>query len=67
MLARADPHVRVVLRATERFPEVMRRLELHSFDGAFPHLARWVARVGALPGYERTFPAHWNAPADPAT
>lgn len=54
------PHVRVVVRAAERFPDVMRRLEMHPFEGAFPRLARWVARVEALPGYERTFPAHWK-------
>ena len=54
------PHVRVIVRATERFPEVMRRLELHPFDAAFPHVARWIARVEALPGYEKTFPAHWR-------
>lgn len=27
----------------------------------YPALARWVARVEALPGYERTFPPHWQA------
>jgi glutathione S-transferase len=51
----------VILRATERFPEVTRRLELHPFRDAFPHLAQWVDRIEALPGYERTFPSHWKA------
>jgi glutathione S-transferase len=55
------PHVRVALRAMERFPEIARRLELHPFRAAFPHVAQWVERVESLPGYEKTFPAHWKA------
>jgi glutathione S-transferase len=27
----------------------------------YPALARWVARVEQLPGYERTYPPHWRA------
>jgi glutathione S-transferase len=26
----------------------------------YPALGRWVARVEALPGYERTYPPHWR-------
>ncbi len=26
----------------------------------YPALARWVTRVEALPGYERTYPPHWR-------
>ncbi|MEJ7598852.1 MAG: glutathione S-transferase family protein [Kofleriaceae bacterium] len=55
------PHARLVLRATERFPDVTRRLELHPFERAFPHLAQWIARVETLPGYMKTFPPHWKA------
>lgn len=55
------PHVRVIVRATERFPEMMRKLELHPFDQAFPNLARWVARVEGIAGYEKSYPAHWKA------
>lgn len=25
----------------------------------FPHIARWMAMMSALPGYERTVPPHW--------
>ena len=55
------PHVRLVQRASERFPEVMRRLELHPLGVLYPQLAKWLDRVEALPGYERTFPTHWRA------
>jgi glutathione S-transferase len=27
----------------------------------YPALARWVARVAQLPGYERTYPPHWRS------
>ncbi len=27
----------------------------------YPALARWVARIEALPGYERTYPPHWRS------
>jgi glutathione S-transferase len=55
------PHVRLLLRASERYPETMRRLDLHPLAQAHPRLAAWVARVEALPGYDKTFPAHWRA------
>jgi len=27
----------------------------------YPALARWISRVEALPGYERTYPPHWRS------
>lgn len=54
------PHVRLVARAAERFPAVMSELGLHPLGATWPSLARWLARIEALPGYERTFPAHWR-------
>ncbi len=27
----------------------------------YPALERWIARVAALPGYDRTFPPHWRS------
>jgi glutathione S-transferase len=29
----------------------------------YPALGRWLARIEALPGYERTYPPHWREPA----
>jgi glutathione S-transferase len=55
------PEVRLVLRATERFPEIMQRLEFHSFDKAYPRLNAWAVRIEALPGYEKTYPPHWRS------
>lgn len=33
---------------------------LTPFGEKFPALAAWVARIEALPGYERTYPPHWR-------
>lgn len=56
----AFPHVRLVLRAGERHPETMGRLELHPLR--YPRVVDWVKRVESMPGYEKTFPTHWNRP-----
>jgi len=29
----------------------------------YPALARWIARIESLPGYERTYPPHWHESA----
>ncbi|HTB29430.1 MAG TPA: glutathione S-transferase family protein [Steroidobacteraceae bacterium] len=28
----------------------------------YPALARWIARIESLPGYDRTYPPHWREP-----
>jgi glutathione S-transferase len=54
------PGLQVLLRALHK-PEAR---ELSSrflpLEVNYPALARWVARVEALPGYERTYPPHWR-------
>jgi glutathione S-transferase len=54
------PEVRLVLRAIERFPAMMQRLGFEPFAAKYPRLQAWVDRIEALPGYARTFPAHWK-------
>jgi glutathione S-transferase len=29
----------------------------------YPAIGRWQKRIKAQPGYERTYPPHWKAPA----
>jgi glutathione S-transferase len=57
------PSLQILLRALAR-PEARdlssRFLPLHV---NYPALARWIARVEALPGYERTYPPHWRETA----
>jgi len=54
------PGLQVLLRALNK-PEAQdwssRFLPL---EVNYPALARWVKRVEALPGYERTYPPHWR-------
>ena len=55
------PGLQMLLRALAK-PEAS---ELSSrflpLDVNYPALAAWVARVEALPGYEKTYPPHWRA------
>jgi glutathione S-transferase len=55
------PDSRLVIRATERFPETLRRLEFHPFAEAYPRTLQWVKRIEAMPGYEKSYPAHWRS------
>ena len=55
------PGIQLLKRALERprAAELSSRfmpVELH-----YPSLGRWLGRVAALPGYERTYPPHWRA------
>jgi glutathione S-transferase len=54
------PSLQMLLRALAR-PEAR---ELSSrflpLEVNYPALSRWIARVEALPGYEKTFPPHWR-------
>jgi glutathione S-transferase len=57
------PDIRLLLRALAR-PEAK---ELASrflpVEVNYPAIGRWLQRVAALPGHERTWPPHWGAPA----
>ena len=54
------PGLQMLLRALRK-PEAR---DLSSrflpLDVNYPALGRWIARVEALPGYERTYPPHWR-------
>jgi glutathione S-transferase len=54
------PSLQILLRALSR-PEAR---DLSSrflpLDVNYPALSRWIARVEALPGYEKTYPPHWR-------
>jgi glutathione S-transferase len=54
------PTIQLLLRALNR-PEAR---DLSSrflpLETNYPALDRWIARVQALPGYERTYPPHWR-------
>jgi glutathione S-transferase len=57
------PEVRFLLRAIERFPMKFESLGFEPYAQRYPRIAQWVKRIESLPGYERTFPAHWRTAA----
>ncbi|HEX7416693.1 MAG TPA: glutathione S-transferase family protein [Steroidobacteraceae bacterium] len=54
------PDIQLLLRALRR--PLARELSSRFLPLAvnYPALERWIARVEALPGYERTYPPHWR-------
>jgi glutathione S-transferase len=54
------PSLQILLRALSK-PEA-RELSTRflPLDVNYPALSRWIARVEALPGYEKTYPPHWR-------
>jgi glutathione S-transferase len=54
------PTLRTYMRAAARNEARAREVGLHPLADVYPNIARWIARVEALPGYDRTFPPHWR-------
>ena len=54
------PQVRMITRQRERAPDVFAALGFEPFERAFPNVHAWMARIEALPGFERTIPVHWR-------
>ena len=54
------PGIQLLKRALER--PVARELSSRFMpvEANYPALGRWLTRVAALPGYERTYPPHWR-------
>lgn len=55
------PSIQLLLRALHRKEAADLRSRFLPMDANYPALARWIARMEALPGYERTYPPHWRA------
>ena len=54
------PFLQVLGRAATRDAAKPLELGFAPLGKRYPKLAEWVARVEALPGYERTYPPHWR-------
>jgi glutathione S-transferase len=54
------PGIQLLLRALSREEASELRSRFLPLEVNYPALARWLARVQALPGYERTYPPHWR-------
>jgi glutathione S-transferase len=54
------PSIQLLLRALRRQEAADLRSRFLPMDANYPALARWIARMEGLPGYERTYPPHWR-------
>jgi glutathione S-transferase len=54
------PTLRIIVRAGARNPARATELGWFPFVEKYPHIGAWIARVEALPGYDKTFPPHWR-------
>jgi glutathione S-transferase len=54
------PPMRILVRAGVRAEARANDLGLFPLAGVYPNIAAWIARIEALPGYDRTYPPHWR-------
>jgi glutathione S-transferase len=54
------PFFMSLMRAVTRPAAEGLNLGMLPLNRVYPHLAAWVARIEALPGYDKTYPPHWR-------
>ncbi len=54
------PALQLLLRALDKPAARALSSRFLPLAANYPALERWISRVAALPGYERTFPPHWR-------
>jgi glutathione S-transferase len=54
------PGIQLLKRALERPQAAALSSRFMPVEVNYPALGRWLGRVAALPGYERTYPPHWR-------
>jgi glutathione S-transferase len=54
------PGIMLLLRAMEKREAGDLRSRFLPMETTYPAIARWIGRMGSLPGYERTYPPHWR-------
>lgn len=54
------PSLMALNRAAQKPAAQALELGVEPLADSYPGLARWVARIEALPGYEQTYPPHWR-------
>ena len=59
----AFPEVRIIQRANDVIPKSMQAFGFDKLDHSFPRIRQWMKHVSALPGFEKTLPAHWSTVA----
>jgi glutathione S-transferase len=54
------PSIMLLLRALEKREAGDLRARFVPMESTYPAIARWIARMEGLPGYDRTYPPHWR-------
>ena len=54
------PWIQLLRRALDRSAAAELGARFLPMERNYPALVRWIARIEALPGYERTYPPHWR-------
>ena len=54
------PWIQLLRRALDRAAAAELGARFLPMERNYPALARWIGRIEALPGYERTYPPHWR-------
>jgi glutathione S-transferase len=54
------PGIQLLRRALDKPQAAALSSRFMPVEVNYPALGRWLARVAALPGYERTYPPHWR-------
>jgi glutathione S-transferase len=55
------PWIQLLRRAMNRPSAAALSARFLPMERNYPALARWVSRIEAMPGYERTYPPHWRS------
>jgi glutathione S-transferase len=54
------PWIQLLRRALDRGAAAELGARFLPMERNYPALARWIGRIEALPGYQRTYPPHWR-------
>ena len=54
------PIIQGLIRAGRRDDAVELKLGLDDIHNVYPHIAKWLGRIEALPAYEKAYPPHWR-------
>jgi glutathione S-transferase len=54
------PWIQLLRRALDRAAAAELGARFLPMERNYPALARWIHRIEALPGYDRTYPPHWR-------
>ena len=54
------PGIMLLLRAMEKREAGELRSRFLPMETTYPSIARWIERMEALPGYDKTYPPHWR-------